>query len=345
MIKTLGKLLKTILLTAFIACFIASSTPMALSTGVYFSESNVQYDLRGEMIGLSLKTNGLLIMGSSVVLTSGGAIDTVKKSNIKKGDVLLKIENQPICSVEDVNQAISLSGENQSINVSILRGSREIVTSILPARDVQTGQLKLGLWVKDCLSGIGTLTYVSHNKSFGALGHCVSNGFDTRALPVAGGSLYPCEVIGVKKGVSGAPGSILGTFSYYATPLALVENNSDFGLSGRYSAVHPSSEWVEFGGADAAHEGVAYFINDFTGKREKYEISIVKTYKQSAPSIKSMVIRVTDPRLLRLTGGIVQGMSGSPIVQDGRWIGAITHVFNQNPKEGYAVYADWMIKP
>ncbi len=310
---------------------------------------NIKVYAGGIPVGFSLNSDGVIVMGSSFVLTSEGNINTLQNSTLKNGDVIKQIAGVEIKSVSDINNIIN-SEENKGKELKVVakRKDKNIETKIKPALDLQSKTYKLGLWVKDDASGIGTLTYIREdNNRFGALGHAISDVDTKLPFDVDRGEMYHCTIIGLNKGTKGKPGEMKGLFLQGRNCLGIVDKNNSFGVFGCVnlnSDVFNKKELLEAGGRLTAKPGKAKIRVSLDGNTVKdYDIEIIKTHYQSNSNEKSMVIRVTDENLLKQTGGIIQGMSGSPIIQNNKVVGAITHVFVSDPTKGFGVYLDWMI--
>lgn len=310
---------------------------------------NVELYAGGDIVGFSLNSDGVVIISSSKVKGLDGDIDTLSDSNIKRGDIIKKIENTPIKSVADICRVVNKEeNKNRNLNIEVLRKGERVITKIKNVYDVNSRLYKLGLWVKDDASGIGTLTYIKKDDlRFGALGHAICDNDTKTVFDVEDGEMYKCTIIGLRKGVKGKAGEIKGLFMQGKKNLGIVDNNCDcgvFGTANSESDILSEKEVLKAGGRMYAKPGKAFIRSSIDGKTTKdYEIEIVKTNYQSTKNEKSMVIRVTDKELLQKTGGIIQGMSGSPIIQNGRIIGAITHVFINDPTKGFGIYLDWML--
>lgn len=301
----------------------------------------------GDIVGFSLNGEGVIIIGFGDVETSNGKICTTENSGLKKGDIILEIQNQPVNSVAEITRATNnIDNIGKELNIKIKRGEKLIDTKINSALDKNSNIYKLGLWVKDDVSGIGTLTYIrTDNKRFGALGHAICDNDNKTIYNMNSGEMYPCTVLGLKKGSKGKAGELRGLFFQGKNnKIGEVDKNTDFGVFGESLQNCENREILKAGGRLYAKPGKAYIRTSIDGEKTKdYEIEIVKTNYQSSSNEKSMIIRVTDKELLTKTGGIIQGMSGSPIIQNDRVIGAVTHVFINDPTKGFAVYLDWMI--
>lgn len=303
----------------------------------------------GDIVGFSLNSDGVLIISNSKVQGVDGGIDTIKNSDIKKGDIIKKIENNDIKSVADICRIVNKDEyKNKELTLELCRDNKIITTKILNAYDVNSRLYKLGLWVKDDASGIGTLTYVrKDNSRFGALGHAICDNDTKTTFNIESGEMFKCSVIGLKKGTKGKAGEIKGLFLQGKNNLGVVDKNCDcgvFGICDKNGDLINNKQILKVGGRMYAKPGKAFIRTSINGKQIKdYEIEIVKTNYQSTKNEKSIVLKVTDKELLEKTGGIIQGMSGSPIIQNDRIIGAVTHVFVNDPTKGFGIYMDWMI--
>lgn len=300
--------------------------------------------LGGDCLGFSLNSNGLTVVGSNYVFTKSGAVNPFVGSGLKVGDLIVKIDGVKISTIDEINEILTKTNGKQLV-LTIARDGKEQDLTITPAKDSFSGEYKLGLWIKNNTEGVGTLTFVEdENLRFGSLGHAIytSGG---NVLPVSDGNIYDCKVLGVKKGVDGTPGEILGTFSKN-DPLGDVDKNSEYGVFGYITNKEFLNEkqLVQVGGRASVKPGKATIFCSLNGEDVKpYEIEIIKANYQTSSSEKSMVFRVTDKQLLAYTGGIIQGMSGSPIMQNGKIVGAVTHVFVNDPTKGFGLYLDWML--
>lgn len=302
--------------------------------------------LGGIPLGFSIKTNGLLVVGNNSVIPSETDAVNQKTSEIKNGDILLKINDTNIISSEDVPKILSEIKESDSVSLTILRGGEKIVCEVVPEFDIQSGVNKIGLWVKNDANGVGTLTFVKLSDSrFGALGHAITDYETGVEIPVHSGKIYKCSQVGITKAEKNTPGELRCVFLQGINTKGTIEKNTPFGVFGEITdlpSVVDYNRTAEIGSRLTVRTGKAKIISAVSGVREEYDIEIIKTMYQPESDDKSLIFRVTDKRLLALTGGIVQGMSGSPIIQNGKLIGAITHVFVSDPTKGYGIYSDFM---
>ena len=295
--------------------------------------------LGGEPLGFTIDFNGVIVV----------AVPDESKTEIRPGDVITKVNSTEIKSVNDIYNVLNIGeGVGKSVEVVYTREGIEKNVKLLPAFDTSSQSYKLGFWVRDNSAGVGTLTYIrSDDSRFGALGHPVCDIDTGSIIPAASGNIFKCNVIGYKRGVKGKPGELKGLFLRNGLMLGKLDKNNKFGVYGVYDSnliSKNNKRLYEVASRNEVKSGKAKIRCTIDGVTpEEFDIEIVKTYFQTQKENKSMFIRVTDKRLLETTGGIVQGMSGSPIIQNGKFVGAVTHVFVSDPTKGYGVYAEWMI--
>lgn len=297
----------------------------------------------GTTVGLKLYTNGVLVVGMSEI----NGKKPYEKTGIEEGDMIISLDEDAITCTADLIQKVNKSN-GKEINIKYIREGAEYNTEITPIK-TSANEYKLGLWVRDTAAGVGTITYYEPaTKSFAALGHGILDIDTEKLINIANGEIVTANILSIVKGEKGKPGEIRGTISSKNT-IGQVSKNTNLGIYGRIDDVSKlnidTSNELEVALRNEIKTGKAKILCSLeNGVREEYEIEIKKIYKNNNTDNKSMLIEVTDERLLEKTGGIIQGMSGSPIVQDGKFIGAVTHVLVNNPKQGYAVFADMMIK-
>lgn len=302
-------------------------------------DENIKVYLGGAPLGFTFKCEGVLVV----------AVSNDNVSNLVEGDVIKKIEEFEVFSVENISEILNLKLKDFDIlNLTILRNDSEQKATIKPIFDDVSQRYKLGLWIRDDAAGVGTLTYIrKDNLRFGALGHPVCDIDTGSIMPVSDGNVYKCNIVGYKKGMKGDPGELKGLFLRNGSLYGSLDKNCKSGVYGVFSddkVELVKGEEVEVADRNEIKSGKAYIRCAIDGCEPKeYEIEIVKAYFQNSRDAKSMFIRVTDKELLEKTGGIVQGMSGSPIVQNGKLVGAVTHVFVSDPTKGYGIFADLMI--
>lgn len=315
-----------------------------LSLKVKVNDNSVY--LGGDCLGFSLKTKGLLIVGSNYVFTKNGAINPFVNSGLKVGDIVEKVNDIDIFTIDELNDILKESS-GEPLNLTVLRDSQHLQFTIQPQKDIFSGEYKLGLWIKNSTEGVGTLTFVEDdNLRFGSLGHAIYSNNTNSPMKINNGEIYDCNVVGIKKGVDGVPGEIIGTFSKNS-PLGSIDKNCEYGVYGYIyndSNVLNNKNLIAVGGRSSIQPGKAQIFSSLDGETIKaYDIEIIKANYQNSSNEKSLIFRVTDKELLSKTGGIIQGMSGSPIVQNNKIVGAVTHVFVNDPTKGFGIYLDWML--
>nr|WP_242853246.1 SpoIVB peptidase [Pseudobacteroides cellulosolvens] len=303
----------------------------------------------GNTIGVKIRTKGLLVIGvSDVEDLSGNKNFPAKQTGIKPGDLILQANGNDLVSINDFIEQIDNSG-GQNINLSIKHGDEVLNKYIKPVKSSDDNKYHLGLWVRDSTAGIGTLTfYDPGTKSFGALGHGITDLDTGKIMPVKDGEILESTILSVKKGKQGAPGELKGIFMEQRKRLGAISKNSEFGIYGSLddnAASRIEGKLYPIALKSQLREGPAKILSNIDGSDvREYDVQIQKVSRQKLDSAKGMVIKVTDPELLSLSGGIVQGMSGSPIIQDGRIVGAVTHVLVNDPTRGYGIFIEKMMK-
>lgn len=298
----------------------------------------------GTAFGIKMYTDGVVIIGTGEVESENGVINPAEKAGIKVGDVIVSINGEKVGKNEDVERIIS-SSDGSDIVVSIKRKNLGFDLVLTPIKSSYDNNYKGGLWVRDSSAGIGTMTYYSNELSvFGGLGHPICDVETGDILPLMTGEIVEVDITGVNKGVNGVPGELRGSFSSSGATGELMIN-SETGVFGVLNQNPTNHDEVEIGLRQEIVQGEASILCTLDENEPKeYKIVIDSVDMSGNNHTKNMVIRVTDPELLECTGGIVQGMSGSPILQNGKLIGAVTHVFVNDPTKGYGIFAENMIK-
>ncbi len=302
----------------------------------------------GNTVGVRLKLDGILVIGVSDVETAEGRKQPVKDGNIKAGDLIVEVNNRKIYDTDELIEEIEKS-RGKGIAIKYMRGNTLMETTVYPVLSKNDDRYRLGMWVRDSTAGIGTLTfYDPETRTFGALGHGITDVDTGTLMPVKEGELLESNILSVVKGKAGSPGELKGVFVEGKKKLGSILKNTEYGIYGvfyeNFTRLFPGKQYP-IGLRHQIKVGPAKILANISGKKvEEYDIEIVKTTKQSFTGSKGMVLKITDKRLLENTGGIVQGMSGSPIIQDGRIIGAVTHVLVNDPTRGYGIYIEWMLK-
>lgn len=321
-----------VVLCAFLALLFCVAVLPVGKSYVYADTGESVY-LGGYPIGISIDVGGLLVESVTGVETEYG-IAAVE--GIKKGDIIKRIDGKTVSDVDDITEMIT---SDDAVKIDLSRDGVDMSFEVKPIIEEFSQKPRLGIKIKDMIYGVGTVTFVRENGSFTALGHEISNGGDK--IPFAGGHIHACKVVGIKRGDKGEAGALLASLAPDKVYGTVVCNNS-FGIAGMYTGNFDKSERVAVARRDEVHSGAAKIKTSVNGTSEYYDIEIIKATHQSSRKEKGLVIRVTDKRLLGLTGGVVRGMSGSPILQDGKLVGAVTHVFLNDFTKGYGVYAEFM---
>lgn len=310
----------------------------------------------GQSIGVLLSSEGLLInQTGGVVGLDGVEYFPAKDAGIQPGDILLSIEGNTLRRPEQVSQLVnSLAEKKTSLKVVVRRQNRTLAYEVKPVKTQRPDVLGrstigyyLGIYVENPAAGVGTMSfYHAETGRFGALGHTITDSLG-RPIRIASGSIVEASIDSIRQGSKGSPGEKVGFFHGEQDVLGSIDSNSSFGIFGqlREAFQHPSfAKPVPVAFAHQVREGPAEIYTVLTGNYiERFAVEIVKVSNQAKPSDKGMIIQVTDERLLQETGGIIQGMSGSPILQNGMLVGAITHVFVNDPTRGYGSFAEWMV--
>ncbi|WP_020154762.1 SpoIVB peptidase [Caldibacillus debilis] len=311
---------------------------------------NIRVVPGGQSIGVKIHSKGVLVVGHHLVETDEGTFSPGEKAGIRAGDLIVKMNGKTVEELADISPYVQESGRKGTpLSVLVQRhDGKTFEAKITPAKAKGDEKYKLGLYIRDSAAGIGTMTfYDPKTKKYGALGHVISD-MDTR-LPIAvkDGYIVPSTVTSIQKGTNGSPGEKMARILADKERIGNIFANSQFGIFGTLDKP------VENGMLDQAipialshqvKKGPAEILTVVeNNKVERFQVKIISTVPQKFPATKGLVIKVTDPRLLEKTGGIVQGMSGSPIIQNGRLIGAVTHVFVNDPTTGYGVHIEWML--
>ena len=309
-------------------------------------EKNVM--LGGQAIGVALYTKGALVVGTSDIMDSYGNLrNPANEAGLLAGDTILSVNGQEVQNAVHLSELINV-GNSDPLQMHISRSGKEMDVSLTPILDPQDSVWRLGLWVRDSTAGVGTLTYLDPaQKWYGSLGHGIADSDTGNYLTVKNGEIYESHILGIQQGKVGEPGELQGDF--FDQPLALgdIAQNNAFGLYGHsYAALDTllKGRSIPIGLHSTVQPGEAQIVTtlDDSGP-QRYTCQIERVTQQGTPTPKSMVLRVTDPELLSRTGGIVQGMSGSPIIQNGCLVGVVTHVFVNDPTRGYGMFIEWML--
>ncbi len=302
----------------------------------------------GRVIGIYGQTSGVLVLDTTTIEDKNGIKCAPAENRIMSGDYILAVNDIEINEKEDLIRIINACG-NEDMVVTVSRKG-EYVKVLVSAVEVKENNYMLGIWVKDDMAGIGTMTFYSENGYFGALGHGIGDGETGQLLSMSDGSIYYTKVLDVTKGLKGEPGELEGLIYYgKQNQLGRLIGNDSLGIYG----ILDEEDYLEFSQTDALLEigykqeiesGRAYILSDVDGEVKPYEIEITEVDYQAKDSNKGIHFTVTDEELLKKTGGIVQGMSGSPIIQKEKVIGAVTHVLVNDPAKGYGIFVENMLE-
>lgn len=300
----------------------------------------------GTNIGIYLKNEGVLVVECASFRDQNGALVSPAAYRVHSRDVILAVDGTDVHTKEELMDAVEGSGGRQ-MRLHILRGGSEIDVAVTPQL-AQDGAPKLGVWVRDDIAGIGTLTYVAQDHTYGALGHGVSDADTGEMVAADSGSIYETKITGIAKGSRGTPGEVSGMIRFQKSAYlgTIGENtvNGIYGVLEQVPARLDTDAALPIAYKQEIKNGAAQIICSVDGTRSAYEIEIERVDYHAQEENKGIRIRVTDEELLRLTGGVIQGMSGSPIIQDGKIVGAVTHVFVDDPTRGYGIFIENMLE-
>lgn len=305
----------------------------------------------GQTIGVKVKSAGVLVVGHHLIQISGQSkISPGENSGLMPGDLMISMNGVKLDEVSKVAKLVEQAGRsNDSLSIVYKRGGKEHTAHLKPAYDRTDKVWRLGLYIRDSAAGVGTLTFYAPQQGvYGALGHVITDMNTGTPIVVGSGHIVQSSVTSISKSQDGDPGEKRAHFLKESQVLGNVESNTDFGIFGKMTRNPEHSlyqEPIPVAMSTEVKEGPAQILTVVDGQQvERFNVEIIHVARQSTPATKGMVLRITDSRLLDKTGGIVQGMSGSPIVQNGRLIGAVTHVFVNDPKSGYGCFIEWMLR-
>ena len=326
-----------LIITSLIALLLA-----AVPVGGDMAEKTVYAVPGGETVGMKLYIDGLLIVGFSDIPSQSGKASPGKNAGLKKGDRIVRVNGEDTENIRNFSKRIQESKGSELI-LEIERDDEVFQKRITPVYYNDAGQYKIGIWVRDSAAGIGTVSFVLPDGRFAAVGHGITDSDTEKLITLTSGEVTGSHITSGVKGREGVPGELRGVLDNSTEGQIIL--NTENGIYGKLTKYDTSDKAVEIGKSSDVTEGSAVIRAEIEGEKvDEYEIEIQKVMRFTDSNGKCMIIKVTDERLLELTGGIVQGMSGSPVIQNGRIVGAVTHVFLNDPTRGYAVFADRMLK-
>jgi len=297
----------------------------------------------GNTIGVKINICGAMIVGFAEIHSADGKkYNPAKNAELKIGDVIKKVNGNFVENIDILSKIVE-NGKGEDLTVEVARGNLTQTVHVKPELAREDNAYKIGAFVRDSTSGIGTLTFIEpKSKVFAALGHPIADSDTGGIISVGNGQILRSNIVGVQKGARGSPGELRGVFGG-SQKIGNIQQNNDAGIYGKMETVNTENKPMPIAMRSEIKEGKAYILSNIEGdKVEKYEIEIQKVMRNSYDN-KGIVIKVTDERLIKKTGGIVQGMSGSPIIQNDKLVGAVTHVFVNDPTRGYGTFIELML--
>ena len=335
-----SKLISAFLLIAAILSGLVNIVPAESKNVIAASSlSEKQVILCGTPFGIRLFTSGVVVVGTADIQTNEGTVNPPAKSGVQVGDIVTGVNGKGVNSNEEVSEAIRKSG-GQVVQLSLLREGKAFTAALQPV--ASPAGYRAGLWVRDSTAGIGTLTfYDPDTKIFAGLGHGICDPDTNELMPLLSGDVVPVTISGIRKGVQGTAGELQGYFAS-DTAIGTLSQNGTCGVFGSLRE-NPQGETISVMSADEVHAGPVKILSTIDQNGPKAYDACIEFVNCRGGNSKNIVLKITDSKLLEKTGGIVQGMSGSPILQDGKLAGAVTHVFVNDPTRGYGILAVNMI--
>lgn len=345
---------KKMIIFAFFCISVSLSGYLGWSYADYIPEKEVSTAEIGENTvlvggmptGIYMETDGVLVLDTQSIQGMNGEVQEPAKNLVKSGDYIIGINGKEIEDKKALTEILQELGDEKV--VLELRRNSEVLEVKMNAVECAAKEYKLGIWVRDNVQGLGTITFLTGNSRFGALGHGIHDADTGVLMEIANGSLYKTSIRSVVKGENGIPGSMEGLIVYNDYNQAgMVYKNTEAGIYGEIDKIEEIFEEqipVEVAGKEEVKTGDATIRCYLDGRVQEYDICITDVDYNAGTINKGIVLQVTDPGLLEKTGGIIQGMSGSPILQNGKLVGAVTHVFVSDPAKGYGIFADTMLE-
>lgn len=315
---------------------------LLLSGGISVSAAAVDLIPGGKAVGINVTIDGVMVAGVSEVETQDGKISPAGQAGVLPGDFIVKLGKTPVHCLKDFSETAQTLNE-EPVSITVVREEKQMQFTICPVLNTE-GRYQLGLWLRDGITGIGTITYYDpETGTYGALGHGINDVDSGSLIPLSAGEIYDASIVGVVKGQPGTPGELNGVFEGGAC-CGEVKGNTVYGIFGLYDGEPAGSgDTMPCGEYGQAQPGKAVILSTVNGDEvEEFCVEIERVYRENG--VERFLLHVTDERLLTATGGIVQGMSGSPIIQDGKLIGAVTHVLTNDPTKGYGLGIQSMLE-
>lgn len=304
----------------------------------------------GHSIGIKLHKKGVIVAGYSYLKRDGALFSPAEEAGIKPGDIILSLNDLAFNDIEKAAATIKTKAAQGTLNFKVMRDNNILKLSVVPFFCQEAQEYRIGLYIRDTAAGVGTLTFYDPlSRYYGALGHIITDPDSDSPVEITDGVIVHADVVNIKMAQRGKPGEKAGIFREEGIILGTIERNTSSGIYGQLKNMvfydTPYNKPLPVALAFQVEEGPAEMLTVVEGNRiQSFMVYIERTVNQNRPGDKGMIIRVVDEQLLEITGGIVQGMSGSPIIQNGRIVGAVTHVFLNDPARGYAIYAEWMLR-
>lgn len=335
-----------ILLVSFLIPFIQFNVVAAEE-----NSNTIQVIPGGQSVGVKLHTSGVVVVGFSQTEFNDEKISSAERAGIKVGDIILQIDGKKVANMDNfVDIMSSKKDSHEPVKLLIKRQEHIFPITVDPIYDKDDDIYRLGLFIRDATAGIGTMTfYEPITKRYGALGHVIMDQQTKKPVDIYNGKIVNSDITSINRGENGVPGEKKARFSLEDDSLGTIQRNSDFGIFGKLRNSDmfngPNQKAIPVAHAKDVKEGKAQIYTVVKDdKVEAFDIEIVSSEPSETPETKGLIIKITDEKLLDQTGGIVQGMSGSPIIQDNKLVGAVTHVFLNDPTSGYGVHIEWMLK-
>ncbi|MBB6448938.1 stage IV sporulation protein B [Geomicrobium halophilum] len=304
----------------------------------------------GQSVGVRLSSKGVMVVGFHLLNTEQGQKSPAEAAGIQKGDIIVKIDQQPVEDMTGVTSILKSPVQDKEMQIELIRNGEKIVKNVQPSVTASENSRQLGMYIRDSAAGVGTMTFFEPTSgSYGALGHAISDVDTKRPVTIHEGEILRSAVKSIERGGKGMPGEKQASLLNHQDVLGTITKNNTFGIYGKLNQGHDlmneGQEPMPIAYAEEVEEGPAKILTVVENEEvEEFDVEVIRSSPQKHAATKGMVIKVTDERLLEKTGGIIQGMSGSPIIQDDKIIGAVTHVFVNDASAGYGSHIEWMLE-